>query len=354
MLTMRNAPVNRLWTGSEMKMQIRKAATVAAMMLMLLVFIQMNGSVRQYIHAVKNGDATLAFGTFRGLSEEEKRELYNTIVAEAETYYKTPINATIDRVWKAIPGYNGLAVDIDRTYEAALDMPLGSALPYRYTEIEPKIGLEQLGSVPIYRGNSEKKMISFMINVAWGNEYLEPILHTLRQEGVKATFFLDGSWLKNNVALAKQIQEEGHELSNHAYSHPDMRTLGREAQRGQIVKTESLLKELLGVENKWFAPPSGAYNDATVQIAKEQGLMTVLWTIDTVDWRKPPADAVLQKVRSKLEPGALILMHPTATTRDSLAGMIDIARERGLAVGTVSETLSSKRTQPAVEPENVI
>ncbi|MFD0959532.1 polysaccharide deacetylase family protein [Paenibacillus chungangensis] len=335
-------------------MWIRKAATVAAVILMLIVFVQMNGSVRHYINAVKSGDATFVFGTFRGLSEEDRKELYNRIVVEAESYYKPPINAKIDRVWKAIPGYNGLAVDIDRTYEAALKMPLGSAIPYHYKEIEPRIGLEQLGSVPIYRGNSEKKMVSFMINVAWGNEYLEPILNTLRQEGVKATFFLDGSWLKNNVALAKQIQEDGHELSNHAYSHPDMSALGREAQRGQIVKTESLLKELLGVKNKWFAPPSGAYNDATVQIAKEQGLMTVLWTIDTVDWRMPPAETVLRKVRSKLEPGALILMHPTATTRDSLAGMINIARERGLAVGTVSETLSSKRKQPAVEPLNVI
>lgn len=335
-------------------MRIRKAATVAATMLMLMVFVQMNGSVGRYINAVKHGEAALAFGTFRGFSEEEKQELYNTIVTEAETHYEPPINATIDRVWKAIPGYNGLAVDIDRTYEAALKMPLGSAIPYRYKEIEPEIGLGQLGSVPIYRGNSEKKMISFMINVAWGNEYLEPILHTLRQEGVKATFFLDGSWLKNNVELAKQIQEDGHELSNHAYSHPDMRALGREEQRGQIVKTERLLKERLGVDNKWFAPPSGSYNDATVQIAREQGLMTVLWTIDTIDWRKPPAEAVLRKVRSKLEPGALILMHPTATTRDSLAGMIDIAREKGLAIGTVSETLSSKRTQPAVEQQNVI
>jgi len=142
-------------------------------------------------------------------------------------------------------------------------------------------------------------------------------------------------------------------MSNHAYSHPDMKMLSRSEQYNQIAKTEQLLKELLQVENKWFAPPSGSYNAATVQIARDQGLGTVMWTIDTVDWRKPPADAVIRKIASKLEPGALILMHPTATTRDALAGMIDSAFAKGYAIGTVSETLSSDRVIPRVEGANV-
>ncbi|MEK3882189.1 polysaccharide deacetylase family protein [Paenibacillus sp. PL2-23] len=333
-------------------MKMRKAAVIAASLFMMVVLVKMNGNIASFISTVKSEDAIEALAP-PAYSEEEKRELYEAIVAEAETKAIAPVNARIDRVWHAIPGYNGLSVDIEGTYKAALEAPRGGAIPYQYREIPPKITLAQLGAHPIYRGNPEKPMISLMINVAWGNEYIDPILETLRGKGVKATFFLDGSWLKGNVDVARRIQAEGHEMSNHAYSHPDMKKLSRADQTSQIVRTQTLLKDLLGVDNVWFAPPSGSYNAATVQAAREQGLGTVLWTIDTVDWMKPSPDYVIRKISSKLEPGALILMHPTAATRDAIGGMIDSALAKGYAIGTVSETLSEARVPVVVEGAGV-
>lgn len=329
-------------------MMWRKATVIAASMLMLFVFIKMNGDIASFIAMVKGNDATAVLAA-PSLSEADKLELYNSIVQKAETSRIAPVDARIDRVWHGIPGYNGIEVDIDKTYREALEAPRGSSIVYRYKEIEPQIGLKQLGAQPVYRGNPEKRMISFMINVAWGNEHLPSILETLRKENVKATFFLDGSWLAKNMEIAKLIAEEGHELSNHAYTHPDMSALGRKEQYAQIHKTELLLKEQLGVNNRWFAPPSGSYNGTTVQIARELGLGTVLWTIDTVDWKKPPPDAVVAKIDRKLEPGALILMHPTASSREALPGMIAAAKAKGYAIGTVSETLSSARVTLEVE-----
>jgi probable sporulation protein (polysaccharide deacetylase family) len=334
-------------------MALRKATAIAASILMVLVFIRLNGDILSFIHAVKAGeDVSYAFGP-PSLSEEEKRELYNRIVAEAESKYIEPINARIDRVWHAIPGYNGLAVDIERTYEEAVKSARAEPIPFRYKEIEPEIGLDDLGTQPIYKGNPNKRMISFMINVAWGNEYVDPILETLARENVKATFFLDGSWLNKNGELARTILDAGHELSNHAYSHPDMKNLNRADQYSQIMRTEKLLKDRLGIDNRWFAPPSGSYNGATLQIAKEQGLQTVLWTIDTVDWMKPSPQSIVGKINSKLEPGALILMHPTASSSEALPGMIAGAKAKGYFIGTVSETLSSSRTPDVVEGGDV-
>lgn len=329
-------------------MNMRKAAAAAASILMLLVLVKMNGNIASFIATVKSADAVEALSR-ASYTDEEKRELYEAIVVEAETKSIAPVDARIDRVWYAIPGYNGLAVDIEKTYEAALKAPRSGPIPFHYQEIPPKITLKHLGAQPVYRGNPNKPMVSLMINVAWGNEYIDPILDTLKEKGVKATFFLDGSWLKKNVDMAKKIQAEGHEMSNHAYSHPDMKQLSRADQYNQIVKTQQLLKELLNVDNKWFAPPSGSYNAATVQIASEQGLGTVLWTLDTVDWKKPSADSVIRKMEAKLEPGSLILMHPTATTRDAIAGIIEAAFAKGYAIGTVSETLSSDRVAAIVE-----
>lgn len=329
-------------------MMVRKAATIAASMLMVLVFVSINEDVSQFLASLKYDDAKAASPvmTFSGT---ERQRLLTTISAEAEKRKIAPVDARIDRVWKAIPGYNGLEVDVEKTLEAALLVPSSNTIRYVFKEVEPKIRLNDLGAYPVYRGNPNKKMISLMINVAWGNEYIESILKTLKRENVKATFFLDGSWLNKNADIAKRIQAAGHEMSNHAYTHPDMSKLNRQAQYNQISKTEALLKSTLNVNNKWFAPPSGSFNQATVQIAEEQGLKTVLWTIDTVDWMKPPADSIVRKISAKLEPGALILMHPTSSTRDALSGIIATAKVKGFAIGTVSETLSSTRIPHAVE-----
>ncbi|MGI2293094.1 polysaccharide deacetylase family protein [Paenibacillus sp. GXUN7292] len=320
---------------------MRKGAAIACTILALLIFVRLNSDVAFFIKSLKSSkESQLVWSSKRTEAEEQ---LYERIVAEAKNQYIAPINARIDRVWHAIPGYNGLEVDVEKTFQAARLNPNSDIIPFHYAEVEPDIKLEQLGAHPVYRGNPNKKMISFMINVAWGNEYIEAILKTLRDENVKATFFLDGSWLKKNPDIAKQIQAEGHEMSNHAYSHPDMKLLGRAEQQSQIQRTEQLLESVLQVKNRLFAPPSGSYNKATVQIAREQGLQTVLWTIDTVDWRKPPASSIVTKITNHLEPGALILMHPTASSRDALPGMIKAAKKRGYAIGTVSQTLSSKR-----------
>jgi probable sporulation protein (polysaccharide deacetylase family) len=322
---------------------MKKVAFTVVCMLVLFAFISSNDEVSRYVAGLKyNGAASST------VVEPSKASNKDALLAEAEKRRIAPIDAVIDRVWKAIPGYNGLEVDVDKTLAAALAAPEGE-IPYIYNEVKPKLMLDDLGPYPIYRGNPNKKMVGLMINVAWGNEYIDSILATLETAQTKATFFLDGSWLKKNTEVAAKIAEAGHELSNHAYSHPDMKTLNREAAYQQIAKTEELLKSTLDISNKWFAPPSGSFSQATVQIAREQGLKTVLWTIDTIDWQKPSVDTVLRRVTPKLEPGALILMHPTAATAGSLGGIIAAAKAKGYVPGTVSETLSSARVPAPVE-----
>lgn len=79
-------------------------------------------------------------------------------------------------------------------------------------------------------------------------------MDVLDEENVKVTFFLDGSWLSKNPKLAKEMLKRGHEMENHAYTHPNMSTLSRARATVEIEKTQKLLKESLGVTNKWFAP----------------------------------------------------------------------------------------------------
>ncbi len=297
-------------------------------------------SVHQYIATVK-GAGVSAASTNISLSEADQK-LYERIAVEAAKLEEQPINARVDSVWKAIPGYNGVRVDKEKTMQLAKSSKNG-VVSFVFEEVPPTITLDHLPPNPIYKGNPRKPMVSFMINVAWGDEHLPSILQTLEKENVHATFFFDGSWLSKHVDTAKQIGAKGHELSNHAYSHKNMSQLGRSAAVSEIEKTERLLRESLGIQNKLFAPPSGDFDTETVVIAKELGLRTVLWTIDTVDWRKPEPAWIVRRITSRLEPGAMILMHPTASSSAALEEMIHAIKSKGLSIGTVSELLSPAR-----------
>lgn len=325
----------------------RKWAVIALMFVIILSGISQSSSIQSYLTRVKTDprydDRMVSGDTFLRMDTTNRNQWNDRIIKEAQKLRVEPINAVIDPVWKAIPGYNGLEVDMERTLKLAMDQPLSDRIPFVFKEIEPMIQLDDLAPNAIYKGNPHKPMIAFMVNVAWGNEYIPDILATFREENVKATFFLDGSWLLNNEEIARMILAEGHELSNHAYTHRNMSTLSDSQIKKEIQATEQLLMNLGVTSNQWFAPPSGDFDQQTIRVAHQLGLKTVLWTLDTVDWKKPKPEWIIRKIETRLEPGAMILMHPTLSSSKALQGMIHKAKQRNLAVGTVSDLLSSKR-----------
>lgn len=325
-------------------MKMEKIALVLACVAVVIGIGSTNGPVKDMLAQLKPQD-TMA--VWKDIPKAESNDLRLRIENTAAKLNAPPVNAVIDRVWKAIPGYNGLEIDIEETYRNALLLGRNEPLKYVYREIKPQVSLNELGAQPIYRGNPSKPMVSLMINVAWGNEYIVPMLDILDAEQVKVTFFLDGSWLSKNPELAKEMLKRGHEMENHAYTHPNMSTLSRARATVEIEKTQKLLKETLGVTNQWFAPPSGDFDQETVEIASSLGLKTVLWTVDTVDWRNPSPESVVAKITGKAEAGTLVLMHPTVSSSKALRAMIRGIKAKGLQLGTVSQTLSADRLIPA-------
>jgi probable sporulation protein (polysaccharide deacetylase family) len=273
-------------------------------------------------------------------NDEQLRQL---IREEAVKRQAAAIDAKVDPVWKAIPGYNGLEVDEQATYRLARSGKPGDLLHLVTKEIAPKVGLADLGSYPIYKGNPHKPMVALMINVAWGEQFLPMMLKIMDEENIHATFFFDGSWLSQHVETAKEILHYGHELSNHGYSHRNMSTLSRPQAVEEITKTQRLLEQQLGVHNVLFAPPSGDFDQETVDIAHQMKLYTILWTLDTLDWKNPPPSAIVRKVANYVEPGTLILMHPTASSSAALAEIIKTVKGKGLSLGTVSDVISPSR-----------
>ncbi|MFT9847807.1 polysaccharide deacetylase family protein [Aneurinibacillus sp. REN35] len=302
--------------------------------LFLLYSVMTSESVNLYIASKKTDRVTIATQTAGW--ERQLKEV-------ARTKNIAPIDARIDPVWKRVPGYNGLRVDEQATLTRMQQVGKWDESLFVYQEVKPSVHIDQLAPAPIYRGNPEKPMVSVMINVAWGNEYLPAILKTLEKEKVKATFFLDGSWTKKYPDEVKKIVAAGHEVGSHAYSHPNMSTLSLSRMEQEITKTNAVIKEATGITPTLFAPPSGDFDQRVVEMAARYQLKTIMWTADTIDWRKPSPEQWFRRVAPKVNNGVLILMHPTAPTAEALPRLIAHIKEKKLALGTVSDTLSTSR-----------
>lgn len=324
---------------------MRKYIHIAIMFVIVLVLVN-NPLTDQYVAGLKQETGSLAVS-------KPKDALYEEIASKASEYSIPARDAKIDRVWKAIPGYNGLEVDVEASYKKMKSGKKFNEEKLVFKQVEPKVKLSDLPPAPVYKGNPDKPMVSFIINVAWGNEYLSGMLATLKRHNVSATFFLEGRWVKNNPELARMIMDAGHEVGNHSYTHPDMKVISSAKAREEIQKTNDVIEATMDEKMRnpitWFAPPSGSYRDEIVKIAAQEKLGTVMWTVDTVDWKKPSPEQLISRVLSKVDNGALILMHPTDSTEKSLDRLITGIKQKNLQIGTVSELLSERRIQ---SPQN--
>ncbi|MBE1554697.1 polysaccharide deacetylase family protein [Sporosarcina limicola] len=281
--------------------------------------------------------------TMATLAPIKNKALRKQIQSLAKQHDIKPIDATVDRVWKAIPGYNGLVVDIEASYQKMLASSDFDTKQLVYKETSPQVHLKDLPPSPIYKGNPEKNMVALLINVAWGNEFIPPILATLNKSQVKATFFFDGSWVKKNPDLAKTIHMEGHEIGNHAYSHPNLQHKSQTETMDELKKTNDVIEATVGTKPIWFAPPSGSFNQETINIARQLDMLTILWTVDSVDWKKPATAEMVKRVVTGVTSGSMILMHPTKPTAEGLGKMIADIEANGYHLGTVSEIMSENR-----------
>ena len=191
----------------------------------------------------------------------------------------------------------------------------------------------------IYNGNLSSNKISIMINVYWGNEYLDSMLQTLKENDVKTTFFVGGMWVEKYPELAKKILDDGHEIANHGYFHKDHDKLNLERNKKEILDCHNIVSSTLGVEMNLFAPPSGAYNKTTIECANSLGYSVIMWTRDTIDWRDQDANLIYERAVKNAAGGDLILMHPTKESANALPRIIETLKNN-FKLTTVSDCLS--------------
>ncbi|HHY92145.1 MAG TPA: polysaccharide deacetylase family protein [Firmicutes bacterium] len=198
-------------------------------------------------------------------------------------------------------------------------------------------------TAPVFQVETKKPVVALTVNVAWGEEYLPELLKALAAGGAKATFFMVGDWVRQFPALTKDIAAAGHELGNHTWYHPHPTQIGAEEFKEELRRTEELLTQLTQQKPVLFAPPYGEWNKEVVAAAGELGYHTIMWSVDTVDWERPRAEVIVERVLAGIQPGGIVLMHPTQPTVEALPKILAGFKEKGLTPVTVSELLAAGR-----------
>ena len=280
-------------------------------------------------------------------TEKEKAELLTEL---NKTLGKAPVDAHVDRVWHAVPGLCGWSLDVSRSLKQS-GKDQGGALHLVWNSVPPKRRLASLPPEPIYRGPESEKSAALMFNVAWGEADIPSILSTLDKYHVKATFFLDGNWVEKNQELARRLRADGQAIGSHGTGHPDFRRLSDAALARQVTLTNERIFRTVGTKVDLLAPPAGAYDERIVRLARQHNMYTILWTVDTIDWNRPPANVIVKRVMTRIEPGSLILMHPTPSTAAALPVMIERLQEEGYRLKTVEAVV---REEPVAHPPETL
>ncbi len=180
-----------------------------------------------------------------------------------------------------------------------------------------------------------------------GPSQLTPqLLQDLTAEGAAATFYLIGTNAEHYPEIVAQIVDSGNQVGNHSLTHPPLTTLSADGVSHEIATTNQIIEEASGVAPNTVRPPYGDWNESVLATA---GMPFIMWSIDTLDWQKPGAQALIDSVVHQSEPGDIVLMHDIhETTTTVVPQMLPGLKERGFSMVTIDQLLAGRLGEPDV------
>lgn len=171
------------------------------------------------------------------------------------------------------------------------------------------------------------------------------VLDILGRHGAHGTFFVLGQNADRNKSIISRAAAEGHEVGVHTWSHIKMSSAALPKIDSEISRTISVISEATGKTPHVMRPPYGATNKSLIaHMYNQYGLSTILWDVDTLDWKHPGVQKVINTAVGQAKPGSIILVHDIhASTLAALEGIVTGLQARGFKLVTVSELMSIAR-----------
>lgn len=201
-----------------------------------------------------------------------------------------------------------------------------------------------------YIGDTGKKIIYLTFDAGYENGNTPAILDALKKHNVHVTFFVVGNYIKTSPDLVKRMVEEGHQVANHTYNHPNMSSIAsKEAFQKELGDLENAYEEVTGQKmTKYYRPPQGKYSTHNLEMAKEMGYKTFFWSLAYVDWyqdKQPTKEQAFKKLLGRIHPGAIVLLHSTSKTNaEILDELLTKWEEMGYTFGVLDDITGQAAT----------
>jgi peptidoglycan-N-acetylmuramic acid deacetylase len=195
-----------------------------------------------------------------------------------------------------------------------------------------------------YIGDIQKRTIYFTFDEGYENGYTPKILDALRDNNVKAIFFITGPYLKVHQDLVRRMVEEGHIIGNHTIHHPSLPEMDDSRLEEEVLGLDRAFQEKFGEQMKFLRPPKGEYSERSLAITQKLGYCNLFWSFAYDDWyrdRIRGPEYAYTIVMRNLHNGAVLLLHAVSKDNaDALDTIIKGALEKGYEIGDPNEILS--------------
>jgi peptidoglycan/xylan/chitin deacetylase (PgdA/CDA1 family) len=168
------------------------------------------------------------------------------------------------------------------------------------------------------------------------------MLAKLEELHVKATFFVIGENIRNNMDAASAIFNAGHELGNHSYGWIPLGNVDKESIITSLDDTSQAIREITGKYPSLFRAPNGDYGTNLLRVCLERGMPLIGGTPHN-DWDgtgHTPA-SIRNSILRHPRDGGIIALHENNTskgdTMEALPEIIGGLREKGFWILTVGQ-----------------
>lgn len=205
--------------------------------------------------------------------------------------------------------------------------------------------LEKYGGA--YLGDTSKSVIYLTFDEGYENGYTPLILDTLRDNNVRAVFFITGPYLKGQQELVRRMVEEGHMVGNHTIHHPSLPELGESQLEEEVLGLDRAFQEKFVQNMVFFRPPKGEYSERTLALTQKLGYTNLFWSFAYDDWyrdRIRGPEYARNMVMRNLHNGAVLLLHAVSKDNaEALDSIIKGAVQKGYYIGDPQELLPPEK-----------
>jgi peptidoglycan/xylan/chitin deacetylase (PgdA/CDA1 family) len=161
-------------------------------------------------------------------------------------------------------------------------------------------------------GEGKLREVAFSFDDGPDSKNTPAILDLLKDQGIKAAFFVVGNKVENNTELTRRMDQEGHIVGGHSFSHHfffDLFTAGR--MQTELERTDEMIRQVTGKKMKFFRPPYGVTNPVLARVVRKLGYHVIGWSLKSRDTVTGDSNVLLERLKKNVKRGDLLLFHDT-------------------------------------------